>query len=69
MNFSFHSAATEVFVGKYDPAQFLFPDSPLAALPASPLHGLPARDWPAIRVWADTLPAGPLPKWRPIEAA
>lgn len=53
-------AATEVFVGKYDPAQLRVPDSLLAALPASPLHGLPAhdgRDWPAIRAWADTLPA------------
>ena len=36
--------ATEVFVGKYDPAQLRFPDSLLAALPASPLHGLPAHD-------------------------
>jgi len=52
--------ATEVFVGKYDPAHLRFPDSLLAALPASPLHGLPAhdgRDWAAIRAWADTLPA------------
>jgi menaquinone-dependent protoporphyrinogen oxidase len=52
--------AAEVFVGKYDPARLRFPDSLLAALPASPLHGVPAhdgRDWPAIRTWADTLPA------------
>ncbi len=51
---------TEVFVGKYDPAKLRFPDSLLAVLPASPLHGVPAhdgRDWPAIRAWADTLPA------------
>lgn len=52
--------ATEVFVGKYDPAKLRFPDSLLAVLPASPLHGVPAhdgRDWNAIRAWADTLPA------------
>jgi menaquinone-dependent protoporphyrinogen oxidase len=52
--------ATEVFVGKYDPARLRFPDSLLAVLPPSPLHGVPAhdgRDWPAIRAWADTLPA------------
>lgn len=64
-------AATEVFVGKYDPAQLRFPDSLLAALPASPLHGLPAhdgRDWPAIRAWADTLPAALLPESPPVEA-
>ncbi len=51
---------TEVFVGKYDLAKLRFPDSLLAVLPASPLHGVPAhdgRDWPAIRAWADTLPA------------
>ncbi len=51
--------APEVFVGKYDPAQLRFPDSLLAVLPASPLHGVPAhdgRDWPAIRAWAGTLP-------------
>ncbi len=56
----FKPAATEVFVGKYDPAQLRFPDSLLAVLPASPLHSLPAhdgRDWAAIRAWADTLPA------------
>ncbi len=50
----------EVFVGKYDPAKLRFPDSLLAILPASPLHGVAAhdgRDWPAIRAWADTLPA------------
>jgi menaquinone-dependent protoporphyrinogen oxidase len=52
--------ATEVFVGRYDPAKLRFPDSLLAALPASPLHGLPAhdgRDWATIRAWADSLPA------------
>jgi menaquinone-dependent protoporphyrinogen oxidase len=48
-------AAVELFGGKYDPAALRFPDSLLAGLPASPLHGLPAsdaRDWEAIRRWA-----------------
>ena len=47
--------ATEVFVGKYDPATLGFKDKMIAALPASPLHGEPAhdeRDWEAIRGWA-----------------
>lgn len=47
--------ATEVFVGKYDPARLGFKDKMIAALPASPLHGEPAhdeRDWEAIRGWA-----------------
>jgi menaquinone-dependent protoporphyrinogen oxidase len=51
--------AAEVFVGKYDPAKLRFPDSLLAVLPASPLHGVPAhdgRDWSAIRAWTDSLP-------------
>jgi len=63
--------ATQVFVGKYDPAKLRFPDSLLAVLPASPLHGVPAhdgRDWPAIRAWADALPAALLPKSPPVEA-
>ncbi len=63
--------ATEVFVGRYDPAKLRFPDSLLAVLPASPLHGLPAhdgRDWPAIRAWADTLPAALLPRSPSIKA-
>lgn len=52
--------ATEMFVGKYDPARLRLADRLIAALPASPLHGLPARDdrdWAAIAAWADTLPA------------
>jgi menaquinone-dependent protoporphyrinogen oxidase len=52
--------ATEVFVGKYDPAKFRLADKLIAALPASPLHGVPAhdeRDWAAIEAWADALPA------------
>jgi len=47
--------ATEVFVGKYDPAKLGWKDRMIAALPASPLHGEPAhdeRDWEAIRGWA-----------------
>jgi len=47
--------ATEVFVGKYDPATLGFKDKMIAVLPASPLHGEPAhdeRDWGAIRGWA-----------------
>ena len=51
--------AVELFGGKYDPAKLRFPDTLLAALPASPLHGVPAsdiRDWAAIHTWANTLP-------------
>jgi menaquinone-dependent protoporphyrinogen oxidase len=54
----FKPAATELFGGKYDPARLRFPDSLLAGLPASPLHGLPAsdvRDWNAIRAWSHGL--------------
>jgi menaquinone-dependent protoporphyrinogen oxidase len=53
-------AATAVFVGAYDPARLGFKDKMIAALPASPLHGEPARDerdWEAIRGWARSLPA------------
>lgn len=49
---------SEVFSGRYDPAKLRFGDRLLAALPASPLHGLPAsdaRDWTAIRAWATEL--------------
>jgi menaquinone-dependent protoporphyrinogen oxidase len=52
--------ASELFGGKYDPATLRFPDSLLAVLPASPLHGAPAsdaRDWDEIRVWATNLAA------------
>jgi menaquinone-dependent protoporphyrinogen oxidase len=61
----FRPVVPEVFVGTYDPARLRFPDSLLAVLPASPLHGLPAhdgRDWPMIRAWADTLSAVLSPK-------
>lgn len=47
--------ASEVFVGAYDPSRLVRTDKMLAALPASPLHGVPAqdgRDWDAIREWA-----------------
>ncbi len=52
--------ALELFGGKYHPARLRLPDSLIAALPASPLHGVPAsdaRDWGAIRAWADGLSA------------
>lgn len=50
--------AVELFGGVYDPAKLRFPDSLLSALPASPLHQMPAsdlRDWEAIRAWASSL--------------
>ena len=53
-------AAREVFGGKYDPARLRLADRLLAALPASPLHNLPAsdiRDWTAIQAWAAALSA------------
>lgn len=52
--------AAELFGGKYDPATLRFPDNLLAVIPASPLHGAPAsdaRDWEAIRAWAEALPS------------
>jgi menaquinone-dependent protoporphyrinogen oxidase len=48
--------AVEMFGGKYDPVKLRFLDKLLAAVPASPLHNVPltdARDWDAIRAWAD----------------
>ncbi len=50
--------ACKLFGGRFDPARLRFPDSLLAALPASPLHGMPAsdmRDWDAIRAWAGSI--------------
>ncbi|MBN1660427.1 MAG: flavodoxin domain-containing protein [Anaerolineae bacterium] len=44
-----------LFGGKYDPSHLRLADRLLAALPASPLHGVPARDardWAAIEAWA-----------------
>jgi menaquinone-dependent protoporphyrinogen oxidase len=52
--------ATELFVGRYDEAALHLGDKLIAVLPASPLHGVGARDsrdWDAIDAWADSLPA------------
>ena len=52
--------ASELFGGKFDPANLRFTDRLLASLPASPLHSIPAsdaRDWDAIRDWAHILAA------------
>ena len=49
----------ELFGGRF-PAKLRFPDSVVAALPASPMHGKPSsdvRDWTAIRAWANGLVA------------
>jgi menaquinone-dependent protoporphyrinogen oxidase len=51
----FKPVAVAMFVGRYEPARLRFRHRMLAALPASPLHGVPAtdlRDWDAIRDWA-----------------
>jgi menaquinone-dependent protoporphyrinogen oxidase len=53
-----HPVAVEVFVGRYDPARFRVVDRLITALPASPLHGVPAhdeRDAAALERWADGL--------------
>lgn len=58
--------ALEVFVGKYDPTKLRFPDSLVAAFPASPLKKMPAsdlRDWATIRAWASNLAAKLQPAW------
>jgi menaquinone-dependent protoporphyrinogen oxidase len=50
--------ASTLFGGRYDPATLDLSHKLLAALPASPLHELPAsdvRDWQAIRAWAADL--------------
>lgn len=55
----FRPASQALFGGKWDPAVLRFPWSLLVSVPASPLHGQPAtdaRDWDAIRAWAETLP-------------
>jgi menaquinone-dependent protoporphyrinogen oxidase len=57
---SLEPASVELVGGVYDPAKLRFPDSLLAAVPASPLHGMPTsdvRDWEAIRSWASGLAA------------
>jgi len=51
--------ATEMFVGKFDPDHLRLADKLITALPASPLHGIGARDdrdWPAIHEWVASLP-------------
>ncbi len=58
--------ALEVFAGRYNPAKLNVPDWLIASLPASPLHGMPARDlrdWTAIRAWAGNLAAQLQPTW------
>jgi menaquinone-dependent protoporphyrinogen oxidase len=48
----------EVFGGVYDPARLSFPDNLLNKVPASPLYKAPAsdaRDWDAIKAWAEQL--------------
>ncbi|MEW6516267.1 MAG: flavodoxin domain-containing protein [candidate division FCPU426 bacterium] len=50
--------STVMFGGKYDPATLRFPDSLLGKLPVSPLYKTPAsdaRDWKAIKDWAQGL--------------
>jgi len=49
--------ATALFGGRF-PVRLRFLDSLVAALPASPMHGMPAtdaRDWTAISAWAGSL--------------
>jgi len=51
-------SATAVFGGKFDPGRLGLGHRLVAALPASPLHALPAtdaRDWKAIKAWAAAL--------------
>ncbi len=60
--------AQEMFVGRYAPDRLSPVHHLLSALPASPLHDLPAadnRDWAAIRTWAGSLP----PKLMPAQPA
>ena len=52
--------AATMFMGKYDPAKLRLADRVVVAPPASPLHGLPARDdrdWDAIGAWTDGVAA------------
>lgn len=52
--------AVALFGGRYDPARLGLLHRLLAALPASPLHGMPAsdvRDWERIQAWANDLAA------------
>lgn len=55
----FSPVAAEVFIGAYDPSHLRLADKLIAALPASPLHGVgpkDERDWTTIHAWADKLP-------------
>jgi menaquinone-dependent protoporphyrinogen oxidase len=48
----------ELFGGVYDPSTLRFPETLLAKLPISPLYDVAAtdaRDWQAIRVWAERI--------------
>ena len=50
--------AVEMFGGKYNPTRLNLPHKLLTSLPASPLHGMHAkdlRDWAAIQNWAKSL--------------
>ena len=50
--------AVEMFGGKYNPTRLNLPHKLIASLPASPLHGVPAkdlRDWAAIQSWGKSL--------------
>jgi menaquinone-dependent protoporphyrinogen oxidase len=48
-------AAVEIVGGKFDPAKLTFPFNLIPALKQMPAGD--ARDWPAIRAWAASLPA------------
>lgn len=53
-----HPIASTMFVGAFDPGKLRGCDKVLTALPASPLHGVGARDdrdWETIAAWADGL--------------
>ena len=50
--------AVEMFGGNYNPARLNLPHRLITSLPASPLHGIPARDlrdWAAIHSWGKSL--------------
>lgn len=59
---------TRLFVGTYDPQQLRLTDRLITLPPASPLHGVAARDdrdWGVIRSWARNLQVAPVPTLRP----
>ncbi len=54
----FSPVARALFGGRFDPTRLSLGHRLVAALPASPLHGMPvtdARDWQAIQAWAAAL--------------